>query len=165
MNTLIIGIILVIGILTAGIVYTIYTEEKPVINITNDQSEYYVDYACSGTAVCYVGEVTEVIDGDTLRIRGTPVRLALTSAPELSEENGIKARDFVAKLCPLGSNALVDEDDKQTSGSHERMVAKIVCGTNVVNSRLVEEGLGEIDKKFCSVSEFASEDWAKKYGC
>ena len=159
------GIILVIGILTAGILYAIYTEEEPVINSVNDQSKLHVDYACSGTAVCYVGEVTEVIDGDTLRIRGSPIRLALTSSPELSEENGIKARDLVAKLCPLGSNALVDEDDRQTSGSHGRMVAKIVCGTNLVNSRLLEEGLAEIDRKFCSISEFASEDWAEKYGC
>ncbi|MEX2348772.1 MAG: thermonuclease family protein [Nitrosopumilaceae archaeon] len=162
MDIFVIVIILVIGILTAGIVYAIYTEEKPVINSENDQSAHYT---CSGTAVCYVGKVTEVIDGDTLRIRGSPIRLALASAPELNEENGIKARDFVAKLCPLGSNALVDEDDKQTSGSYGRMVAKVVCGTNVVNSRLVEEGFGEIDKKFCSKSEFASEDWAKKYGC
>jgi len=159
------GIILVIGILTAGILYAIYTEEKPVINGINEQSEFFVAYACSGTAVCYVGEVTEVIDGDTLRIRGSPIRLALTSAPELSEKNGIKARDFVAKLCPIGSSALVDEDDKQTSGSYGRMVAKIVCGTNVVNSSLLEEGLGEIDTKFCFKSEFASEDWARKYGC
>ncbi len=45
------------------------------------------------------------------------------------------------------------------------MVAKVVCGTNVVNSLLLEEGLAIIDRKFCSISEFASEGWAKKYGC
>jgi len=164
-NLLVTAIILVVGILTAGILYAIYTEEEPVINDINEQSEFFVGYSCSGTAVCYVGNVTEVIDGDTLRIRGSPIRLALTSAPELSEEDGIKAKNFVAKLCPLGSKALVDQDDGQTSGSFGRMVAKVVCGSDVVNSRLLEEGLAEIDRKFCSISEFASEDWAKKYGC
>ena len=43
------GIILVTGILTAGILYAIYTEEEPVINDINEQSEFFVGYSCTGT--------------------------------------------------------------------------------------------------------------------
>ena len=120
---------------------------------------------CSGSAGCIVGYVTDVIDGDTIEVDGTRIRLALTSTPELSEEYGIEALEFTTTLCPIGSTALVDEDDGQTGGSYGRMIGKVYCGDVSLNSALLEEGLAYIDETFCSTSEFSSEEWVKKYGC
>ena len=93
------------------------------------------------------------------------MRFALASAPELSENGGVEAKDFIESLCTVGSTALVDEDDGQTGGSYGRTVAELYCNNQLVNSALLENGLGIIDKRFCGVSEFGNEDWAKKYGC
>lgn len=35
----------------------------------------------------------------------------------------------------------------------------------VLNQVLLEEGLAVIDTRFCSESEFATEEWATRYGC
>lgn len=121
--------------------------------------------SCKGTAGCFSGQVTRVIDGDTVVVNDVHVRFALTSAPELSEKEGIEAKNFIELLCPVGSRAVVDEDDGQTGGSYGRTVAEIYCNNQLLNSALLEKDLGIIDKRFCGVSEFASEDWAKKYGC
>ena len=89
----------------------------------------------------------------------------MASAPELSENGGMEAKNFIESLCPVCSTALVDEDDGQTGGSYGRTVAELYCNNQLVNSALLEKGLGTIDKRFCGVSEFADESWAKKYGC
>ena len=121
--------------------------------------------SCKGHAGCFSGHVTRVIDGDTIVVNDVHVRFALASAPELSENGGIEAKNFIESLCPVGSNALVDEDDGQTGGSYGRTVAEIYCNNHLVNSALLDQGLGTIDTRFCEVSEFAGENWARKYGC
>jgi endonuclease YncB( thermonuclease family) len=40
---------------------------------------------CTGTALCLTGTVTKIVDGDTLDINGTRIRLALVNTPELSQ--------------------------------------------------------------------------------
>ncbi len=70
--------------------------------------------SCQGSADCFTGKVVEVIDGDTIVVNDVHVRLALTSTPELDETYGIQAKEFTESVCPVGSNALVDEDDGQT---------------------------------------------------
>jgi endonuclease YncB( thermonuclease family) len=128
-------------------------------------SENNLEQNCKGSAGCFVGQVTDVIDGDTLEIDGNRIRLALTSTPELSEDYGIEAKQFTSEFCPIGSVALVDEDDMQTGGSYGRAIGKIFCESGVLNSALLEDDLAYIDEQFCSTSEFASENWAVKYGC
>ena len=120
---------------------------------------------CKGTAECITGQVTRVIDGDTVIVNNIHVRFALASAPELTDKGGIEAKNFIESLCLVGSKALVDEDDGQTGGSYGRTVAELYCNNKLVNSALLENNLGTIDKRFCGVSEFSNEDWAKKYGC
>ena len=120
---------------------------------------------CSGSAGCFTGYVTEIIDGDTIVVDGTHIRLALTSTPELSEAGGDEARQYAEDLCPIGSAVLVDEDDGQTGGSYGRTIGKVYCGDVLLNSILLEKGLAYIDKRFCTDSEFSSEEWAEKYGC
>lgn len=121
--------------------------------------------SCSGSARCIVGIVTRVIDGDTVEVKGQSVRFALSSAPEMDTDKGVLAKDFVEKLCPTGSQALVDEDDKQTQGSYGRIIGIVYCNGINLNEAILESEYGWISMNFCSKSEFASEDWAKKYGC
>ena len=53
---------------------------------------------CSGSAGCFTGYVTEIIDGDTIVVDGTHIRLALTSTPCSLLENKS------ACSCKLGSS-------------------------------------------------------------
>jgi len=120
---------------------------------------------CSGNARCFSGKVTQVIDGDTIRINEHSIRFALSSAPELYQTNGEKARKFIDKICPVGSVALVDEDDGQTEGSYGRIVGVIYCNGMNLNEELLDANLGHIASEFCKVSEFSSSLWAQKHGC
>jgi len=120
---------------------------------------------CSGNARCFSGKVTQVIDGDTIRINEHSIRFALSSAPELGQRYGEEAREFIDKICPVGSEALVDEDDGQTQGSYGRIVAVIFCNGMNLNEELLDANLGHIASEFCQVSEFSSSFWAQKHGC
>jgi hypothetical protein len=120
---------------------------------------------CKGTAACFMGKVTAVTDGDTIKVEGVAIRLALASAPELHESGGINAREFTLKACPVGSMATVDEDDGQQEGSFGRTIAAVYCGDKLLNAALVDSKLGSISKEFCVTSEFGKDDWAKRNGC
>jgi len=117
---------------------------------------------CSG---CIVGYVTEIIDGDTIKVDGQSIRFALVDTPEYGEYGFNEARDFIESICPVGSSVLVDEDDGQTQGSYGRILAVIYCNEMNLNEAVLEERHAVIDQRFCEVSEFSSEEWAKKYGC
>ncbi len=120
---------------------------------------------CKGAAACFSGTVTEVIDGDTIKVDGKSIRLALVSSPELHESGGIGAREFTFGVCPVGSVAIVDEDDGQKEGSFGRMIGVVYCGDNLLNSELLDFRKATIDERFCSTSEFSGEDWVKRHGC
>lgn len=109
--------------------------------------------------------MTQVIDGDTIRINGHSIRFALSSAPELGQTNGEEAREFIDEICSVGSEVLVDEDDGQTEGSHDRIVAVIYCNDRNLNSELLDANLGHLATEFCLKSEFSSSFWAQKHGC
>ena len=152
-----IAISIAIGI---GFLIIVMTEGSYFAYLPNENG-----ISCEGSANCFTGTVTEVIDGDTIVVNDVHVRLALTSTPELNETYGIESKEFTESICPVGSNALVDEDDGQVGGSYGRMIGKVYCGKTLLNSALLDKGLGTIDTTFCSVSEFSIEDWAQKYGC
>lgn len=120
---------------------------------------------CTGSALCVNGPVERVIDGDTLVVGNITVRLALVSTPEIYETGGKEAYNFTSGACPVGSGALVDEDDYQTKGSYGRMVAVVYCNNKNLNELLLEKGFGEIYTSFCEKSEFKNKRWAKRYGC
>lgn len=120
---------------------------------------------CMGNARCITGIVTDVIDGDTIKVDGQSIRFALVSAPELNQPEGITAKDFINDICPVGSTATIDEDDGQTKGSYGRILGVIYCNGKNLNELLVESDYGYLSKEFCSVSEFSNSTWAKNYGC
>ena len=120
---------------------------------------------CLGTAQCFIGTVTKIIDGDTIHVDGQSIRFALSSAPEIKGYGGIDSRNFIETLCPVGSIAVVDEDDGQILGSYGRLVGKITCNDINLNSELLDANLGYLELRFCDSSEFSSESWAVKHGC
>jgi endonuclease YncB( thermonuclease family) len=133
-------------------------------------SEYAILKAlCRGSARCFKGIVEDIIDGDTLKINEETIRLSLVNTPEKGDDEYFAAIAFVEKTCPIGSKAMVDEDDFQVSRSHRRIVATVYCeyeGTfRNLNEELLRSGYAELLENFCERSEFKSERWAMEYGC
>jgi len=125
-----------------------------------------VSQSCSGDARCITGTVTKIIDGDTIKVDGQSIRFALASAPELGNYgSGVEATEFIQAICPVGSDALVDEDDGQTRGSYGRIISVIYCNGMNLNSELLDADLGNMEFRFCDISEFGNTDWAIKHGC
>jgi micrococcal nuclease len=113
---------------------------------------------CSGTARCFNGTVTRIVDGDTLYVGNSSIRLALVNASEGDDD----ATNFTSTICPVGSAAIVDEDDKQTKGSYGRIVGVVYCNGVNLNAELIDKGKATLYESFCSKSEFATEAWT---GC
>src|SRR3989338_5506475 len=125
-----------------------------LISLAYYQNFFKSDWRCKGFASCFSGKIDRIVDGDTLVITNTTVRLALVNTPEKFEEMGKEAENFTANLCRVGSKALVDEDDKQKSGSYGRMVAVVYCNGKNLNELLLNNGFGEIYYSYCKESEF-----------
>lgn len=122
-------------------------------------------HKCKGSARCFYGTIERVTDGDTLEINGETVRLALINTPEKKKRGYEDAKDFVERMCPIGSNVIVDEDDMQISRSHRRIIGLVYCGSRSLNEQLLKAGHAEIIEDFCGRSEFANEEWARENGC
>ncbi len=120
---------------------------------------------CKGTTSCVIGKVAKIVDGDTIDVSGTRIRLALVNTPEIGEPGYTESKQFTSELCPVGSEAVVDQDDGQPEGSFGRMIAMVTCGDKVLNEELLDMGFGNILQQFCGISEFGDDDWAKKHGC
>ena len=120
---------------------------------------------CSGSAGCISGYVTDIVDGDTIKVDGQSIRFALANTPEYGEAGYDQATKFIGTICPRGSAVLVDEDDGQTQRSFGRIIAVVYCNNINLNQAVLEQGFAEISTKFCSVSEFSGESWAQKHGC
>ena len=126
-------------------------DETPIVESS------YSSQDCSGNARCITGKVTQVIDGDTIKVDGQSIRFALAFAPELNEFGGVDARKFIETICPVGSNALVDEDDGQTQGSNGRIIGAIYCNGVNLNEELLDADLGYLSSGFCDSSEFSND--------
>ncbi len=117
---------------------------------------------CRGTAACFKDSVTYIVDGDTLDVGTTRIRLALVNTPEVGEPGYVEAKRFTAQTCPVGIQAAVDEDDGQTGGSYGRMIAVVYCQGVNLNEALLGSGHAVLLTYYCPVSEFADEAWT---GC
>ena len=151
-------------------VFLISSFENPVLlSDLIDQSLVTINgrliATCSGTADCFVGTVTRIVDGDTIDVGTTRIRLALTNTPEEDENGYGAAKDFTSSMCSVGSEVLVDQDDGQPYDIFGRMVAKLTCDEDVLNAELLEEGYATLLTEYCNVSEFADERWALEHGC
>jgi len=131
----------------------------------NDVLETISSINCSGSAGCFTDYVTRIVDGDTIHTATLKIRLSLTNTPETYQEGFNEATEFTEKLCPVGSEILVDQDDLQKVDQYGRVLAKVFCGDKVLNSELLYNGHANILTQYCSTSEFSGEAWAKRYGC
>jgi endonuclease YncB( thermonuclease family) len=120
---------------------------------------------CSGSAGCFTGYITRIVDGDTIYTATLKIRLSLTNTPEKNQEGYNEATEFTKKLCPVGSEILVDQDDLQKVDQYGRVLAKVFCGDKVLNSELLNNGHANILTQYCPTSEFSGEAWAQRYGC
>ena len=83
----------------------------------NDQEESPLpSRECQGAADCFTGIVTDIVDGDTLDVNNVRIRLSLVNTPERGDSGYSEAKLFTESMCPIGSKALVDEDDGQKEG-------------------------------------------------
>ena len=119
---------------------------------------------CSGNALCISGKITQIIDGDTVKVDGKSIRFALVDAPELKYDGG-QAKQFVEQVCPVGSQVIVDQDDDQLSDKYGRMLGVIYCNGMNLNKEILDSGIGDLYEAFCDQSEFATHSWATKHGC
>ena len=116
---------------------------------------------CKGTARCLVSRINRIIDGDTLVVYNITIRLALTDTAEDDQE----AKQFTTNTCPAGSTALVDVDDGQPFDKFNRTIAVVYCNNTNLNEALLINGHAFIDQRYCNISEFKNESWAKNHGC
>jgi micrococcal nuclease len=133
----------------------------------NTDDETSESTECKGSADCFRGIVTEIVDGDTLDVNNVRVRLAMVNTPEAGEEGYDEATDTTESECPVGSEALVDEDDGQKGGSFGRLIGIVYCNgsSSSLNELLLAAGKAVLYGDFCGVSEFAKENWVTRYGC
>ena len=134
------------------------------------RGENVIPYATAQT-----GTMTRVIDGDTIVVDGdVRIRLALVDTPERGEPGFEEASAFTRSKCPAGTTVVYDVDDGQRDGSYGRVVALVWCvgygstGTQAaspLNAMLVDKGYAEIDRRFCTASEFGDDEWALRGGC
>lgn len=120
---------------------------------------------CRGSAACFYGVVTKVVDGDTIDVNDIRIRLSLVDTPERGEPLYREATAFVSSRCPVGLTVLVDEDDRQTGGSYGRMIGAVWCQGEMINAELAGSRYAEIVTRFCHGSEFGRSEWAVAGGC
>lgn len=138
--------------------------QNPVQNITSPSIPSNSG-VCKGTARCFNGTITKIIDGDTLIIDGVKVRLAIVNTPEFYQGGYRKSTAFTAGICRKDSLAVVDQDDMQLTDKYGRMVAVVYCHGKNLNEELLLNNHAKIWKKYCRLSEFGNESWARSYGC
>src|SRR3989441_1235465 len=153
-------IVLAAVLVAAGLLYSYLPKVSP--SNTPSGNPPSNNPQCRGTAACFTDTVAYIVDGDTLDVGSTRIRLALVNSPEVGQPGYTEAKQFTAQTCPVGSSALVDEDDGQTGGSYGRMIAVVYCGGGNLNAALLSSGNAVLVEYYCSVSEFASEPWT---GC
>ena len=113
----------------------------------------------------YRARVKRVIDGDTLIIDQTTVRLSLVNSPERDERGYQEAKDFALTVCPIGVNAEFVEDTWQPVDKYGRSVGLVYCNDMMLNELLLTNGHAEISTYYCDKSEFGNDGWARAYGC
>jgi micrococcal nuclease len=146
-------------IVLAAVAYFLVPNPPPQVTVRTPST------MCGGTAGCIRETVSKIVDGDTLDVGDSRIRLALVDTPESNEPGYEAAKDFTAKTCPIGSAVTVDVDDGQRKDQFDRTIGKVWCGEMVLNQELINAGMAEILPEYCNPSEFRNEDWAKGHGC
>jgi micrococcal nuclease len=130
---------------------------QPDYNIQHSVSQHTSQNKTSDIELA--GIVTKVIDGDTLDINGTRIRLALVDTPERGQPGFYEAKKFVESLC-LGKKGELDVDNGQRRGDrYGREIGVVYCDGLNANEKLMNSKLARILTEFCDISEFSNENW------
>src|SRR5207247_6225310 len=108
--TLIVALVAVL--VAAGLLYSYWPKGSPAS--TSSGNSPGSNPQCKGTAACFTDSVTYIVDGDTLDVGSTRIRLTLVNSPEVGQLGFAEAKEFMNRTCAVGTQALVDEDDGQT---------------------------------------------------
>ena len=105
------------------------------------------------------GTVTRNVDGNTIYIDDVNIRIPLVDVEDSG--NYTMPHAVLAKLlCPVGSPAQYDIDDKQRQDKYERTIAVVYCNTELhLGEIMIGFGLGWINDYYCDKSEFEFADW------
>lgn len=115
--------------------------------------------------MCIRDKITRIVDGDTIHVGPFIIRPSLVDTPKRNESGFVQSTDFTSNLCPVGSIALVDQDDLQPHDKYNRLLGKVICSGKTINEELLLNNHAILRTEFCNTSEFASESWATKFGC
>ena len=88
----------IVGLVLA-IILGIGTFGYAIIRYNNDRapSSHSITPKRKGTAACFTNSVTYIVDGDTLDVGSTRIRLALVNTPEAGQPGYTEAKDFTAQ--------------------------------------------------------------------
>lgn len=114
----------------------------------------------STSGIELTGNVTHVVDGDTLDVNGIRIRLSLVDTPERGQPGFKEAKGYVTSLC-LGKRGELDVDDGQRRGDrYGREIGVVYCNGVNINEKLINQGLARILTDYCDISEFSNKKWA-----
>ena len=107
------------------------------------------------------GNVTRNVDGNTIHVDNVTIRIPLVDVEDSG--NYTMPHAVLAKLlCPVGSPAQYDIDDKQRQDRYERTIAVVYCNTELhLGEIMIGFGLGWINDHYCDKSEFEFADWTR----
>ncbi len=143
-------IVIIILIVISFFIYALYKANDTQENKKHEDIEFE-------------GTVNHVVDGDTLDINDNRIRLSLVNTPERGQEGYMKAKKLVQNLC-LYKKGEVDIDDGQRRGDrYGRDIGVVYCDGININKALVENNLAIIYFRYCDISEFSNEEWAKPH--
>ena len=129
-----------------------YLLDKNIINLGEPHT--------NNTSLVY-GTVTKNVDGNTIHIDNTNIRIPLV---DVEDSGNIQMPHAVLArlLCPVGSPAQYDIDDMQIQDRYNRTVALVYCNTELhLGEIMMGFGLGWIDEHWCGQSEFGYSDWTR----
>ena len=111
------------------------------------------------------GIITKNIDGNTIVIDDTRIRLSLVDVED-SGNKSMPHAEYARQICPVGGGARYNIDDMQPTDVYGRTLAVVYCEgqKKSLNELLIISELGWVNDYWCDKSEFQYEDWARK-GC
>lgn len=103
-----------------------------------------------GTAPVGSGDITRVVDGDTVDIDDTRYVLSMVNAPNRGKSGFVEAADFVRAMCPAGSPASYMIDVGRPFDPYGRLLAEVWCGGVSVQEALLDAGHAEFLPEYCA---------------
>ena len=113
-----------------------------------------------GTIPVGSGEITRVVDGDTIDIDDTRYVLSMVNAPNRGKSGFAEATDLVKDMCPAGSPASYMIDVGRPFDPYGRLLAEVWCGSESVQAALLETGHAEFLPEYCANTSLDG-DWLR----